>query len=58
MTTKIIKNEYVMLGKLTTEAFRHDNIVMFGVLSMFGAGILVIILLTVYKNGNGYTKSG
>jgi len=38
-----------MLGKLTIEAFKHDNIVMFGVLSMAGAGLLAIILLTVFK---------
>lgn len=38
-----------MLGKLTIEAFKHDNIVMFGVLSMIGAGVLTVILLTVFK---------
>ena len=38
-----------MLGRLTLEAFKHDQIVMFGVMSMIGAGLLAVILLTVFK---------
>ena len=38
-----------MLGRLTLDAFKHDQIVMFGVISMIGAGLLAVILLTVFK---------
>ena len=38
-----------MLGKLTIDAFKHDYIVMFGVVSMIGAGLLAVILLTVFR---------
>lgn len=38
-----------MLGRLSLEAFKHDSIVMFGVMSMIGAGLLAIILLTVFR---------
>ena len=39
----------IMLGRLTLDAFKHDQIVMFGVISMIGAGLLAVILLTVFK---------
>ena len=38
-----------MLGKLTLDALKHDEIVMFGVFTMVSAGVLAIILLTYFK---------